>query len=189
MDSRKTILKIASIVVNLVMISVVVILIIRGAQTAYNYGYKIFAQEPVAGNGPARSVTVTIGEEDSVSDIARMLEDKGLIEDRYLFRIQEFFSDHESILPGTYELTTAMTSEEMLGLMSTAPVQAQEGTSELEGDTADGTSSDGEEGEESAASEEVTVDNLGDGAWEGSEGTDTQEEGGMGEEGDGEDGE
>lgn len=48
-----------------------------------------------------------------------MLEKKGLIRDALLFRIQEMLSAYkDELLPGTYELNTSMTTEEMMEIMS-----------------------------------------------------------------------
>ena len=48
-----------------------------------------------------------------------MLEEKGLIRDGRLFMIQELLSEHHGkIQPGIYDLNTAMTSQEMLAVMS-----------------------------------------------------------------------
>ena len=53
-------------------------------------------------------------------DIARMLQERGLIEDEKLFVVQEFLSAyHNEILPGIYDLNTNMTAEQMLEVMST----------------------------------------------------------------------
>ena len=55
-----------------------------------------------------------------------MLEEKGLIEDAKLFVVQELLSAyHGEILPGIYDLSTDMTAEQMLAIMST-PVGEEE---------------------------------------------------------------
>ena len=49
----------------------------------------------------------------------RSLEEKGLIRDAKMFYIQEMLSDYKDMItPGTYELNTAMSVEEMLVVIS-----------------------------------------------------------------------
>ena len=68
-----------------------------------------------------------IAESASVKDIAQMLEEKGLIEDARLFVVQELLSAyHGEILPGIYDLSTSMTAEEMLAVMSTPAEESKE---------------------------------------------------------------
>ena len=69
-------------------------------------------------SGTGRTVKVTIREGDSAKDISNTLADVGLITDKNLFRVQEMLSDYKGKeKPGTYELSTSMTPEEMLKIM------------------------------------------------------------------------
>ena len=96
--------------------------IFRGATQAYDFGYRVFADQPVSVTG-GRTITVGIAENASVKDIAQMLQEKGLIEDSNLFIVQELLSAHHGkILPGIYDLSTEMTAGQMLEIMST-PVE------------------------------------------------------------------
>lgn len=106
-------------IIKVIVIAVVVMFVFRTATTAYEFGYKVFADKPVSASG-GRTITVGIAESASVKDIAEMLQEKGLIEDAKLFVVQEFLSAyHGEILPGIYDLSTTMTAEEMLAVMST----------------------------------------------------------------------
>lgn len=106
-------------VIKVIVIAVVVMFVFRTATSAYDFGYKVFADKPVSVSG-GRTITVGIAESASVKDIAQMLEEKGLIEDARLFVVQELLSAyHGEILPGIYDLSTSMTAEEMLAVMST----------------------------------------------------------------------
>lgn len=116
-------------IVKVVVIAAVVVFVFRGATQAYEFGYKVFADEPVSISG-GRTITVGISENMSVTDIAQMLEEKGLIEDARLFVVQELLSAyHDEITPGIYDLSTAMTAQEMLAVMS---VPAEEDEEEAE---------------------------------------------------------
>ena len=113
-------------VIKVIVIAVVVMFVFRTATTAYDFGYKVFADKPVSVSG-GRTITVGIAESASVKDIAQMLEEKGLIEDARLFVVQDLLSAyHGEILPGIYYLSTSMTAEEMLAVMSTPAEESKE---------------------------------------------------------------
>ena len=113
-------------VIKVIVIAVVVMFVFRTATTAYDFGYKVFADKPVSVSG-GRTITGGIAESASVKDIAQMLEEKGLIEDARLFVVQELLSAyHGEILPGIYDLSTSMTAEEMLAVMSTPAEESKE---------------------------------------------------------------
>ncbi len=105
-------------IVKIVFVIAVAMLISKYAKVAYDYGYHIFNQSAVS-SGTGREVTFTVKQGDSVDTIAENLSGVGLITDKTLFRLQERFSEyHGKEQPGTYELSTAMTPEEMLTIMS-----------------------------------------------------------------------
>ena len=58
--------------------------------------------------------------------IADNLAGVGLITDQNLFKLQERFSEyHEKEKPGKYELSTSMTPEEMLTIMSGSEAESE----------------------------------------------------------------
>ena len=60
---------------------------------------------------------MTIQEGASASQVAKTLKTYGLITNEYIFILQDKFFDY-TIHPGTYTLTTAMTSRDMLELFN-----------------------------------------------------------------------
>lgn len=119
-------------IIKVVVLAAVVMLIIRGATKAYEFGYKVFADEPVSVSG-GRTITVGISENMSVKDIALMLEEKGLIEDADLFVVQEMLSAyHGELRPGIYDLSTDMTAVQMMEIMSTVEQETEEDEAEEE---------------------------------------------------------
>ena len=85
---------------------------------AYDYGYRIYSEPPMA-EGDGIDVVVNIPMGSSVADTGEILKDNGLIRDDKLFYMQELLSDyHGKLEPGTYTLNTSMTAEEMLAAMS-----------------------------------------------------------------------
>ncbi|MDE6185161.1 MAG: endolytic transglycosylase MltG, partial [Lachnospiraceae bacterium] len=74
-----------------------------------------------------RTITVSVAEDASVKEIAEMLEEKGLIEDANLFVVQELLSVHHGkIVSGIYDLSTDMTAEQMLEILSPSVEEIEE---------------------------------------------------------------
>ena len=118
MNAKKFFLGLLDAAVKVVFVIVVVMLISKYAKLAYSYGYQIFNQSAVS-SGTGRTVSFTVKSGDDVDTIADNLAGLGLIKDKTLFKLQERFSEyHEKEKPGTYELSTSMTPEEMLTVMS-----------------------------------------------------------------------
>ena len=113
-------------VIKVVVIAAAIIFIFRGATGAYEFGYRVFADEPMSVTG-GRTITVGISEAMKIKDIAKMLEEKGLIEDANLFIVQELLSAHNNeIVPGIYDLSTSMTAQEMIAVMSAPSGEEEE---------------------------------------------------------------
>ena len=114
-------------IIKAIVLVLVIMFVFRTATSAYEFGYRVFADEPVSQSG-GRTITVGVAEDADINGVAQMLEEKGLIEDARLFCVQELLSGyHDKILPGIYDLNTSMTAEEMLAVMST-PVTAGDNT-------------------------------------------------------------
>ncbi len=118
MSAKKFFLGLLDAAVKIAFVVVVVMLISKYSKMAYDYGYHIFNQSAVS-SGSGRSVTFTVKSGDSVDTIADNMAGVGLITDKRLFKIQERFSEYHGMeKAGTYELSTAMTPEEMLAIMA-----------------------------------------------------------------------
>lgn len=118
MDIKEILASVFSTAVKVVVAVIVVMYIYKYMGMAYDYGYRLFSEKPVS-EGEGIVVSVTIGEDYSTKEIGKMLEEKGLIRDGMLFVLQELASEHRGeIKPGKYDLSTAMTAEEMITIMS-----------------------------------------------------------------------
>ena len=141
MSTRQMVMAVVSAILKVAIAVAAVVIIYKGAVIAYDYGYRVFKEEPVAeAPGVDIQVDITIGK--STMDIGQILEDKGLIRDAKLFYIQNLLSHYKDKLqPGTYVLNTSMTMEEMMEIMSVVPETTDEtDTSE---DTTGGAEDDG----------------------------------------------
>lgn len=104
----------------------VVVLIFWAGKSTYQFGYDVFNQQPMS-PGEGQEVTVVIKQDTSVYQIAKTLENKGLIKDAKVFYVQEKLSNYKGQLrPGTYLLSTAYTPTRIMGIL--AGDTEQEGT-------------------------------------------------------------
>lgn len=117
------------LIIKAVVLVFAVTYIMRASTAAYDYGYRIFTEKPVS-LGEGRIISVSVEDPVSVMEIGTMLEERGLIRDAKLFVMQELLSEnHGKIQPGIYDLSTAMTAEEMLDVMAAdAPEEGEEDT-------------------------------------------------------------
>ena len=96
----------------------IVVLIIWLGRLSYQSGNDIFDQQPMS-PGEGQEITVVVKEDDSVYDIAKTLESKGLVEDAKVFWIQEKLSNYKGQMkPGTYLLSTAYEPSRLLAIMA-----------------------------------------------------------------------
>ncbi len=118
-------------VIRIVIIAVAALLIYKAGQKAYDFGYRVFAEEAMS-PAPGRDVEVSITQGKSAYDVGKMLEEKGLIRDAQLFMLQEKLSGYkDKMQPGIYTLNTSMTAEDMLKVMSAnAPEETEDGGTE-----------------------------------------------------------
>lgn len=104
-------------ILKVVLAVAAVFIIYRGATICYDYGYRIFT-EPAVSAGEGRTVKVTLKPDMSALEIGEMMEEKGLTRDGKLFALQYLCSEYkEDVAPGTYEVSTAMTAEEIMAAM------------------------------------------------------------------------
>ncbi len=104
---------------KLIIYALVILLLVEGMTRGYAFGHEVFyatAMEPE----PGVRYALTIPEGQDAAETARVLKDVGLIRNEYAVRIQMWFYDYE-VYPGTYELSTAMTSKEILQQLNVKP--------------------------------------------------------------------
>lgn len=166
-DAKRVLQSIFRMVITIAVIMVLVRLIYGGMNKAYDYGYRIFADEPIT-PPPGEDKYVGIVEGNTVMEIGEKLEENNLIRSARLFYFQELLSVyHGKLQSGAYVLNTEMTPYEMMAVMAAGYEDSEEEEEEtfVDGEAA-------EEEEEYSGSEEVGED-VGDvGA---TEETDTEE--------------
>lgn len=104
-------------VIRAVILVVLAIVLVRLGGKAYHFGFRIFTEEPMSAP-PGRDIQITVSKSDDTGDVAKMLEEKGLIKDAKLFRTQKALSMYDGdIHPGMFTLNTSMTAEEILAVL------------------------------------------------------------------------
>lgn len=109
---------VAGVIFRVAAAILIVYLIYRGVTMSYEYGFRIFA-EPAMTTGEGRTVTVTVTKDMSPLEIGELFESRGLVRDAKLFMMQYYLSEYvKDVKPGTFELSTAMTAEQMMAVMA-----------------------------------------------------------------------
>ena len=104
---------------KLILYALVILLLVAGITRGYGFGHVVFyatAMEP----SPGTRYALTIPEGQTTAETAKLLKDVGLVKNEYAVQIQMWFYDYETY-PGTYELSTAMTSKEILQILNVKP--------------------------------------------------------------------
>lgn len=110
-------------------------LILYLAKTAYDIGYQVFNQQPVAKTeAEGEDVVVVIENGASTYAIGKLLRDQDLIEESPLvFWLQTRFSDfYGKLETGTYILNTHQTVDEMLEILAQKNTEGQPKTGEAQ---------------------------------------------------------
>jgi len=117
MEMKQLLGAIVATIAKIALAAVIIISVFKLAVGAYEFGYQVFADEPVD-TGTGRTVNVVVSEGQSSKEIAELLEQKGLIKDANVFYLQEQLSDYKGMMKaGMYELSTSMKGNEMLEIM------------------------------------------------------------------------
>ena len=125
MKPMNVVASVLGVISRVAVIVLAVYVIYHGAELCYDYGYRIFT-EPAVEVGEGKTVTVTITSGMTPKEIGELFEKKGLIKDGTLFMFQYYLSEFvKDVNPGTFELSTAMTAEEMMEVMAQDPAEEQ----------------------------------------------------------------
>jgi UPF0755 protein len=86
---------------------------------SYTFAYQVFGNVTVSGE-PGDLATIEVTEGEGTKAIAKDLETKGLVVDKDTFYVRAKLTTGEKkpILPGTYTLSSAMTYDEILSVLT-----------------------------------------------------------------------
>ena len=118
MTTQKAVMRVASICLKVIVFIVIILGIVSLGQTTYRYTHAVFSDAALE-EEPGKMVRVKIPEDVSGKQLAKVLEENGLIEDANVFLIQMKMADFgETVKAGTYELSTSMPPSEMFKILS-----------------------------------------------------------------------
>jgi len=133
MKVRNIVSSITGTIIRTAVIILAIYVIIQCGKKAYDFGYRIFTEEPMSAE-PGREVTVTVTDSTGESELAEMLAEKGLIRDALLFRIQKKLSAYKGkVKAGSYVLNTCMNTDQMLEVL-VGPLEGEDSATEDEED-------------------------------------------------------
>ena len=118
MKKEGTVVSVLSRVIKLIIAVLIIILLYAAGVNSYDFGYRIFSEKPVS-MAPGKDVNVIIKDGMGTTEVAQMLEKRGVIRDAVIFMIQNRFSHYNgSFQAGTYTLNTSMENEEIMAILS-----------------------------------------------------------------------
>ena len=77
-----------NMIFRLVLSIIIILVVYRLAMYSYHLGYMVFADVAKEAE-PGRDITIAVDTEDSTMDVAKTLENRGLIDDARVFFLQE----------------------------------------------------------------------------------------------------
>lgn len=145
-----------NMIFRLVLSIIIILVVYRLAMYSYHLGYMVFADVAKEAE-PGRDITIAVDTQDSTMDVAKTLENRGLIDDARVFFLQEMLSEYRGkIQPGIYTLNTSMTAEKMLAEMAANAPAEDTGSEELQTtDTENTNASDAATDSASDAAEDI----------------------------------
>ena len=119
LGDRQAILDHVGTVVKYILLVILLMYFVSLAHKAYDIGYAVFSQTAADVPENAVKVQIEIKEGMSVSQVAKLLKESGIIRDADIFRYQERVSSyHGMISPGVYTLSSDMKPEEILEVLA-----------------------------------------------------------------------
>ncbi len=111
-------------VFNIVLTVIIIVLAVTFTQKYFNLG-KEFVDESASVSGTPREVAVVVPEGADAMDIARILEENGLVNSKYYFYVQARLNgSYENFYYGTFKLNTGMTTRDIMDALKTMPEAA-----------------------------------------------------------------
>lgn len=124
---------------KLILCALVILLFYESVTRGYQFGYSLF-HDTAAAEPPGVDMRVTIGEDETLPNLAVAMEQSGLVKNRYAFVIQcifyeygyEFLGYGNPIIEGTYLLNSSMPAKEIIITLREGKVETPEENGEEE---------------------------------------------------------
>ena len=105
------------IFLNIIFYMVIVYMVIKASNYAYDFAYQVFGSVSVTQNS-GYTVKVTIGKGESTMEVAKILDAKKLIKNKYSFYLRARLTK-QNILPGTYKVSSDMDYDQIFKVITT----------------------------------------------------------------------
>ena len=117
-DITQIIISVIGTVTKIVLAAIIIMWVVKNASVAYDWGFRIFGETAVD-EEPGFEVTIDVDDNTDLKSLGDELEELGLIRSSMLFQIQGKLAKlDDGIDRGRYSLTSAMTVEEMVGILA-----------------------------------------------------------------------
>ena len=117
-------------IIRAAVLIVCAIVVVNVGKKAYDFGFRVFTEGPVA-EAPGRDIVMSVDKGEGLTDIAKKLEEKGITGDWMLFFVQAKLSEYKGeIEPGTYTLNNSYTADELMAVLTKAETETEEGDEE-----------------------------------------------------------
>lgn len=114
MKTEETTWRAVTVLIKCLAAVVIIFMLAIAGKTAYQFGYCVFAQQPLS-DPPGKEAAITVWEGETIKEIAETLEANGIVQDALVFCVQERLSKYQGKLqPGTYVMNSAQTPEAIL---------------------------------------------------------------------------
>lgn len=120
----KVVLRVLSISITVLFGVLVVCGLYQIGLKCYDFGYRVYT-EPAVSQGSGTDALVQITDDMGTSELADLLEEKGLVRDARLFYLQAKLAGFK-LKPGVYTVNTSMTASELMEAMT--PSEEEEAT-------------------------------------------------------------
>lgn len=120
MDSngKNTTLSVLKFALGIMVNFVIVLALFEVYSSSYRFGYQLFINLPYVA-GSTQEIKITISEGTDATEVSKLLEYSGIVENRYQIRIKMYLGKYEDrILAGTYILSPSMRPQEILDILS-----------------------------------------------------------------------
>ncbi len=126
---------------NIMFYILVVILIVNASKYVYEFTYQLYGPDTVHAPGTGKPIIFQIKKGESTMDVANKLENNLAIENKYSFYLKAKL-EKDVIMPGTYELSTDMTYDEILAVITDYSASIIQDTEDGGTGTEDGSGTD-----------------------------------------------
>lgn len=109
-----------TIAADIILVLIAALVMFWAGSKAYTFGHSIFDEQSVDTAENARETEVTIPENVSASQLAKIMYEKGLTKDLNIFYFQVKLSEYDGkFIAGTYTLNTSMKPTEIMKTLAT----------------------------------------------------------------------